>query len=227
MSKIKASKLKFEVNGQSGSGYLAAPQEGGPGVIVLHAWWGLNTFFQELGKRFAAQGFTAFAPDLNQGEIAKTIEAAQEIMNRRNFELTRALVASSVDTLLKQPGVQKGKLGVVGFSMGAAWALNLASLAPDDIAAVVLFYGVERADFTQIRAACQGHYAEDDEWDPVDWARQMEGDMRAAGVQTSFFFYPGAGHWFFEEDRPDAYHAAAAQQAWERTIAFLTQQIGR
>lgn len=226
MSQVKSTKVDFEVAGKTVSGYLAAPQDGGPGVIVLHAWWGLNTFFKELCERLAEQGFTAFAPDLNRGKTAETIEAAQEIMNGRDVELTRAVVASSVDTLLQQPGVQNGKLGVIGFSMGASWALALASMAPDEIAALVLFYGVEGVDFTQVRAACQGHYAEDDQWDPVEWARQMEADMRAAGVNTSFYFYPGTGHWFFEEDRLEAYNAAAAQLAWERTIAFLSEQIG-
>jgi carboxymethylenebutenolidase len=77
-----------------------------------------------------------------------------------------------------------------------------------------------------MRAAIQGHYAEDDKWDPVDFARQMEADMHAAGLKANFYIYPGVGHWFFEEDRLDAYNAAAAQLAWERTIAFLNQQIG-
>jgi carboxymethylenebutenolidase len=226
MSQVKASKVEFEVDGKSVSGYLAAPEGGGPGVLVLHAWWGLNTFFKAFCARLAAQGFTAFAPDLNRGEVAETIEEAQTIMSGRDFEFTRAIVTQAVDTICQQPGVQKGKLRVVGFSMGASWALTLASQAPDEIAALVLFYGVEGVEYTQIRAVCQGHYAEDDQWDPIEVARQMEADMRAAGVKTNFHFYPGVGHWFFEEDRLDAYNAAAAQLAWERTIAFLNQQIG-
>ena len=226
MSQVKSTKVDFEVAGKTVSGYLAAPQDGGPGVIVLHAWWGLNTFFKELCKRLAEQGFTAFAPDLNRGKIAETIEAAQEIMNGRDVELTRAIVASSVGTLLQQPGVQNGKLGVIGFSMGASWALVLASHAPDEIAALVLFYGAEGVDFSRVRAACQGHFAEDDEWTPVDEARRMEEYMRAAGLEPNFYIYPGTGHWFFEEDRLEDYNAAAAQLAWKRMIAFLDEQIG-
>lgn len=226
MPQVKTSKVEFEVAGKSVSGYLAAPEGGGPGVLVLHAWWGLNTFFKELCKRLAAQGFTAFAPDLNRGQVADTVEEAQAIMSARDSEFTGAIVAGSLETLLKQPGVQKGKLGVIGFSMGASWALVLGSQAPDEIAALVLFYGVEGVDFTKIRAACQGHYAEDDQWDPVDFARQMEVDMRAAGLQTDFYVYPGVGHWFFEEDRLEAYDAAAAQLAWQRTTTFLNDHIG-
>jgi carboxymethylenebutenolidase len=227
MSQIKAGKIEFEVAGRTVSGYLATPLAGGPGVIVLHAWWGLNTFFKELCQRLAAQGFSALAPDLNAGKVAETIAAAQEIMSERDFELTLGIVSQSTKILQNLPGVQAGKLGVVGFSMGASWALVLANNAPDEIAALVLFYGVEEVDFSRIRAACQGHYAEDDEWTPVDEARNMEDDMRAAGLKPEFYIYPGTGHWFFEDDRMEAYNAAAAQLAWQRMIAFLSEQIGK
>jgi len=226
MSQIKAGKVEFEVAGRPVSGYLAAPGEGGPGVIVLHAWWGLNTFIKEFCKRLAAQGFTAFAPDLNGGKVAETIDAAQEIMNERDFEFTGAVATQSIDILHHMSGVQSGKIGVVGFSMGASWALVLASQAPDEIAALVLFYGAEGVDFSRVRAACQGHYAEDDDWTPIDEARKMEEYMHAAGLTPNFYIYPGTGHWFFEEDRMEAYNAAAARLAWERMIAFLREQIG-
>jgi carboxymethylenebutenolidase len=226
MSQIKAGKVEFKAAGRSVSGYLAAPVDGGPGIIVLHAWWGLNTFFKELCKRLAVQGFTAFAPDLNGGKVAETIESAQEIMSARDFEFTGAVVAQSVDILRQMPGVQKGKVGVVGFSMGASWGLVLASQAPVEIAALVLFYGAEGVDFSRVRAACQGHFAEHDEWAPLDDARRMEDDMRAAGLAPRFHTYPGTGHWFFEADRLENYNPAAAQLAWERMIAFLVEQIG-
>jgi len=226
MTLIKSGKVEFQVNGKPSSGYLAAPQDGGPGVIVLHAWWGLNPFFKEVCNRLAAQGYTAIAPDLNQGKVAESIESAQKIMSERDFEFTRAVVNQAMGILHQMPGVQKGKLGVVGFSMGAAWALVLASHAPDEIAAVVLFYGGDLVDFSRMRAVCQGHFAENDEWTPVDESRQIESELRLAGLQTDFYIYPGTGHWFFEEDRPEDYNAAAAQLAWSRMIAFLSQQIG-
>jgi carboxymethylenebutenolidase len=81
-------------------------------------------------------------------------------------------------------------------------------------------------DFSRVRAACQGHYAEDDDWTPIDEARKLEEYMHAAGLTPKFYIYSGTGHWFFEEDRMEAYNAAAARLAWERMIAFLTEQIG-
>ena len=49
----------------------------------------------------------------------------------------------------------------------------------------------------------------------------LEEALREAGRPATFYRYQGTGHWFFEPDRPDAYDAAAAGLAWERTLSFL------
>jgi dienelactone hydrolase len=49
----------------AGSGYVTVPDSGeGPGVLVLHAWWGLTPFFRRVCDRLAEAGFVALAPDL-------------------------------------------------------------------------------------------------------------------------------------------------------------------
>lgn len=59
-------------------GYLALPQAGsGNGVLVLHAWWGLNDTIKAFCERLAAAGFVAFAPDLYHGSVALTISEAE------------------------------------------------------------------------------------------------------------------------------------------------------
>jgi carboxymethylenebutenolidase len=57
--------------------------------------------------------------------------------------------------------------------------------------------------------------------------RTLEEEIRAAGRPVTFYHYPGTGHWFFEQDRPAAYHADAAGLAWERTLAFLQQTLAQ
>ena len=70
--------IMFAAGDRTGTGYLALPdQEHGPGVLVLHAWWGLNPFFKELCDRLARAGFVAFAPDLYQGRTAATIDETE------------------------------------------------------------------------------------------------------------------------------------------------------
>ena len=79
-------------------GYLALPEtKSGPGLVVLHAWWGLNQFFMDLCDRLAAEGFVAFAPDLNEGRIAQTVPEAEQIMSELSFERKQAIAAALVD----------------------------------------------------------------------------------------------------------------------------------
>jgi carboxymethylenebutenolidase len=217
--------ITFPAGGRTGTGYLALPEsEQGPGVMVLHAWWGLNSFFEELCDRLARAGFVAFAPDLYQGRTAATIEEAEALLGQRDLEAMEALAAGALAHIRAHPAVRGDGVAALGFSMGAAWATALASGAPDDIAAAVLFYGAEAADFAASRAAYLGHFADDDEWEPIEGVHQMEADLRAAGRDVTFHIYPGARHWFFETNRPE-YHAQAAELAWQRTIEFLRKHL--
>src|SRR5512138_1288351 len=92
--------VTFVVNGQSTAGYLALPEQvNAPGVLVLHAWWGLNPVFKKLCDRLAAEGFVAFAPDLNSGKVATTVDEAKQLMSELPFEGKQAVVAAAPDYL--------------------------------------------------------------------------------------------------------------------------------
>jgi len=192
--------------------------------MVLHAWWGLTPFFQQLCDRLARAGFVAFAPDLYQGRTTDTIDGAEALLEQRDTEAMQAIATGALEYLRAHPAVRGASVAVLGFSMGAAWAIEMASAAPADISAVVVFYGAAGADFAQARAAYLGHFGASDEWEPLDGVREMEAGLRAAGRPVTFHIYPGAQHWFFETNRPE-YNADAAELAWQRTIEFLRQQL--
>ena len=218
---IQKSEIELDVNGKPVNAYLAAPTAGGPGVLVLHAWWGLKPFFKQLCDRLAEQGFVALAPDLREGQIAETIEAAKELMQKSDGEFVGDIVMAAKDHLLT---LTKNKIGVMGFSMGAAWSLVVAAHDPDNIAATVLFYGAEGVDFGKVKSKILGHFSESDEWEPIDGVRALEADMKAAQVDATLHFYPNVDHWFVESDRPE-YDASAASLAWERTFDFLKKNL--
>ena len=219
---MSGQELSFDVNGKPANGYLSLPaQLNAPGVIVLHAWWGLNEFFKSLCDRLASEGFVTFAPDLNDGKVARTIDEAKQLMPENEDEQRHPIVAAAPDFFLNRPEVRREPLSVIGFSMGAAWSLVLASERPDDIGKVVLFYGnYEGMDFSRIRTDILGHFADADEWEPLEGVRATEAALQTAGIQTKFHIYPNMSHWFFEEDRPE-YDPQAAEVAWKRTLEFL------
>lgn len=218
---IQKSEIKLDIGGKPVNAYLASPVNGGPGVLVLHAWWGLKPYFKYVCDRLAEQGFVALAPDLRDGQIAKTIDEAKELMEKSNGQLIGQTVFTAKDHLRE---MTKGKIGTVGFSMGAAWSLIVASAVPDQVGAVVLFYGNEDVDVTKITAKVMGHFSDNDEWEPNEWVDKKFGEMEAAGMDATRHTYPGVAHWFMESDRPE-YDSAAAQLAWERTIEFLKNNL--
>jgi carboxymethylenebutenolidase len=203
-------------------GYLATPAAGsGPPVLVLHAWWGLNDTIKGLCDRLADEGYLAFAPDLYHGEVADTIEGAEKLSSTLDSERAQADIKAAIEFMHERSADSDGKLALVGFSLGAYFAWGFSNSHPDDIDKVIVFYGAGEIDFGDSQAAYLGHFAENDPYEDADYIAEMEAALKAAGRPVTFHTYAGTGHWFFEPDREDAYDAAAAQLAWERTLEFL------
>jgi carboxymethylenebutenolidase len=207
-------------------GHLAVPSGGtGPGVLVLHPWWGLNDTVKGVCDQLAGEGFVACAPDLYHGQIAVTIKEAELLSSKLDPEQAKADIAEAVKLLWERGDPESQGLGVIGFSLGAYFALGLSVDDPDRIRAVVLFYGTGPGDYRRAKAAYLGHFAQIDDYEPASEVNGLETALHAAGHPVTFYRYQGVGHWFFEPDRPDAYNPSAAQFAWERTIAFLRNTL--
>ena len=118
-----------------------------------------------------------------------------------------------------------GKVAVLGFCMGGA--LTIAALVHvPEFAAGVCFYGIppkEFADPAKIRMPFQGHFANQDDWCTPAAVDALESAMKRAGVAPEIYRY-GAAHAFFNE-RSAAYDLTSANQAWERTAAFLEKRL--
>lgn len=205
-------------------GYLAIPPTGqGEAVLVLHAWWGLNDTVKAFCTRLAQSGFVAFAPDLYHGKVADTIPDAEALGRAldANHMQAKADIAEATTFLSERAGQAGRGLTVIGFSLGAYYALDLAAADPELIHSVVLFYGTGGGDYSKSRATYLGHFAENDEFEPQSGVDELEESLRRAGRPVTFYRYSGTGHWFFEPDRVQAYNPAAASLAWDRTLAFL------
>lgn len=219
-----AQELTYYDEKQTARGYLVLPEHGeGPGVLVLHAWWGLNDTIKAFCTRLADAGFVAFAPDLYHGKIADTIADAETLRDELDATSvqTNVEIAAATRFLSERAAQDEHSLAVIGFSLGANYALDLAAADPEHIRSVVLFYGTGGGDFSTSRADYLGHFAEDDPFEPLSGVDELEQSLRDTGRPVTFYRYSGAGHWFFEPDRREAYNQAAASLAWDRTLTFL------
>ena len=223
---------EFQVDDRTISAYLAVPEQGsGPGVLVLHAWWGLTEPFRQVCDRLAEAGFVALAPDLYHGKTTAAVEEAQALGASldRNVERWHGDITRAVQVLRQHTATHlanaRSKLALVGFSLGGAYALDMSVTLAEEIAAVVTFYAAYTGpDYSRASAAYLCHFAEDDLFKSVESVAEMEQALQAAGRPATFYTYPGTKHWFFEENRPE-YDAQAARLAWERTIAFLHERL--
>jgi carboxymethylenebutenolidase len=206
--------------------FLTIPRDGsGRGVLVLHSWWGLNAFFRDLCKRLASHGFVALAPDLYRGEgVATTIADAKRLRKRataRRREPVYKLLIREIEYLCTHEAVTTPKIAVLGCSMGGHWAFWLSQRPELPISGTVTFYAARSGDFTQTESAFLCHFAENDEWVSEAAKKKLIKSLEEAGVPATFHTYPGAGHWFFERGRADAFEPEAAKTAWARTLQFL------
>jgi carboxymethylenebutenolidase len=221
--------IEFPSNGTTGQGYLATPGSGtGPGVVVIQEWWGLVDHIKDLCDRFAAEGFVALAPDLYHGEKTTEPDEAGKLMMTLNIEKAAKDMGGAVDEVARR---SSGDVGVIGFCMGGGLALMLGAQKGDAVKAVAPFYGLipwqgAQPDYTQMRAAVQGHYAEKDDFFNPEAVHQLEGTLRDAGVEVEMFIYPDTDHAFFNDTRPEVYAPEAAGQAWSRVLEFFRSRLG-
>jgi carboxymethylenebutenolidase len=219
--------IEYRAKHSTESAYVAVPADGkGPGVLVLHAWWGLNDFFKSLCDRLAGAGFVALAPDVYGGKIASTVEEAENLKSGLDRKRVNDHFLAALDVLKAHPAVTGERLGVAGFSLGARFALWVADQRPGDVAAVVVFYG--SGGRVKSPLSVLGHFAERDGWgaDPPE-VQELKKMLLEAGGEALFHTYPGTQHWFFESDVPAAYREEAATLAWACTVEFLRSRLGQ
>jgi carboxymethylenebutenolidase len=209
--------------------YLSIPASGsGRGVLVLHAWWGLNSFVRRLCDRLADAGYTALAPDLYGGEVAETADDAKALrgkaMSGRREPAYRFLMRK-LGELSDSEAVVGGDVALLGLSMGGHWAFWLAQRPELPIAATVTFYACRNGDYSRTRSSFSCHFAESDPWVSASAKRRLLRSFEREQVDAETFEYPGTHHWFFESDRKDAFDRGAARLAWSRTLRFLERRL--
>ena len=211
-------------SGGKGSGYLARTKAAAPGVIVIQEWWGLNDQIKKTGDRFAAAGFNALVPDLYKGRVAQDPDEANHLMTGLDWVGATEQDIRGAVQYLKQAG--STKVAVLGYCMGGALTIIAAVKVPE-VDAGVCYYGIppaEAADPKQIRVPFQAHFASQDDWCTPAAVNGLEATLKGAGIKADIYRYD-AQHGFFNEQRPDVYHAASAKTAWERTHTFLKAHL--
>lgn len=209
--------------------YLARPAGNAgrlPGVLVIHENRGLNAHIEDVTRRLAVEGFVALAPDCLSplGGTPADEDAARERIGNLDRAGTLATLRAGLAFLQRHPSAS-GKAGAVGFCWGGGQVGELAVEAPE-LGAAVVYYGRQPKDgIAQIRAPLLLHYAGLDTRINEGIA-PFEQALRAEHKRYTVHIYDKVNHAFNNDTSEARYAAAAAKLAWERTVAFLEENLG-
>jgi carboxymethylenebutenolidase len=211
------------------NGYLARPKAKGkrPVILVIHENRGLNPHLEDVARRFAVEGFLAYAVDLLSlvGGTPASEDAARDLHPK--MDQGDAVVAlTSAVTFLKGHPESTGKVGAVGFCFGGLMVNRLA-VASAELDAGVAYYGrqVPADQVPKINATLLLHYAEKDDGVNAGIAA-YEAALKANNKKYTVHTYPGTQHAFNNDLGAARYNKAAADLAWQRTVAFFKEQLG-
>jgi carboxymethylenebutenolidase len=192
---------------------ILRPAGGGPGVLVVHPWWGLNQSVRDYGAALAREGFTVGLPDVFEGHVVTEIDAAQKQIETY-WPMAGERVGAAVRQLADDVG---GPVAGVGFSFGGFHLMRLLDQGLP-LRAVTAYYATHPLPAGHVPVLA--HLAEQDAFESGEDMTALAQALAAASAPNACYTYPGTKHWFAEPDRPE-YDADAARLAFSRTIAFL------
>lgn len=227
--RLATERLSFDSSKGKISGYFARPKEKGqrPVVLVIHENRGLNPHLEDVARRFATEGFAAYAIDLLSlvGGTPASEDEARALHGKLDQGDAVAVLADAVAFLKKHPE-STGKIGAVGFCFGGTMVNRLAATSKE-LDAAVAYYGrqVPADQVPNIRAALLLHYAENDAGVNAG-IDAYEKALKANNKTFTMHTYPGTQHAFNNDTGAARYNKEASDLAWKRTIEFFKEHLG-
>ena len=209
-------------------GYLVKPAAAVgklPAVVVVHENRGLNPYIEDVARRLAKAGFLALAPDglssvggyPGNDEDGKALQSSVDPTKLMNDFF------AAIEWMMAHEG-STGRVGITGFCSGGGVS-NAAAVAYPELGGAVPFYGMQPKadDVAKINCPLLLHYAELDTRVNEGWPA-YEVALKQAGTKYEAFIYPGVNHGFHNDSTP-RYDKAAAELAWDRTLAFFRANL--
>ena len=237
---LVSGEVTIDVNGFKLPAFRSAPagKTGLPVVLVVSEIFGVHEYIADVTRRLARAGYLAIAPELftRQGDPSAYGEIAK-IQSEIIAKVTDAQVMTDLDACVAwaaQNGGQTDKLAITGFCWGGRITWLYAAHQPR-LKAAVAWYGrlvgavtpnnpshpVDLA--SQIKAPVLGLYGGADTGIPLDSVDKMKSALSqgpSAAKASEFVVYPEAPHAFHADYRP-SYRQAAADDGWQRLLAWL------
>jgi dienelactone hydrolase len=239
--KIEGRSVEYTVGGITMKGYLAYDEKvqgKRPGVLVVHEWWGQDTYVRKRALMLAQLGYTALALDMyGEGRTAQHPDDAGKFASEvmKNFPVAKERFLAALEFLKKQPSVDPDRIAAIGYCFGGGVVLNMARQGVD-LKGVASFHGslavVKPDQPTLTKAAVRVYNGADDKFSTPEQIEALKKEMDDQKVNFKFVNYPGAVHSFTNPEAteigrkfkmPVAYNAKADKESWADMQQFLKE----
>lgn len=205
----------------------SGPAKRRPAVLVVHENRGLNAYVEDVARRLAVAGFASLAIDFLSGSGGTPADEnkAREMIGALDLPVSVKDGVAAVNWL-REDKRTNGKAGVVGFCWGGAMVNRIAVEAGDALSAGVAFYGPTPppTEAVDVKAPLLLHYAGADDRVNAQAGAWVDA-LKAAHISVTRYDYPGTEHAFHNDTSAARYNKAAAELAWDRTIAFFKEHL--
>lgn len=241
-AKVVGKSVTYREGKETFEGYLAyddASTAKRPGVLVVHAWMGLDEYAKKRADMLAELGYVAFAADIyGKDHRPKNTDEAGQLAGKfkGDRKLLRERATLGLEELKKQPLVDGQKIAAIGYCFGGTTALELARTGAP-LAGVVSFHGgldsPAPADGKNIKAKLLVLHGAADPYEKREDMDAFIKELTDANVDWQLKMYGGAVHCFTHFlDKGDkakgcAYDERADHRSWNDMKGFFTEIFAR
>ena len=145
-AKLVTRSIAYSQDGTALQGYLAYDDALAgkiPGILVVHEWWGLNSYARGRAEKLAQLGYVAFAVDMyGKGKSTTHPDQAAAWMKAINSNMgtwqKRAM--AGLEILKKQPQVDTNRIAAIGYCFGGA-TVQVLAYSGANLKGIVSFHG--------------------------------------------------------------------------------------
>lgn len=225
---VQTAQISFQSGGETLAGYLATPAGLGPhpALIAIHEAYGLNDNMRDIARRFAEEGYVTLAVDLfaNRNQVICMFRFFGGMLFKSTDHGGIHDLKAALDWLSARPEVDSARVGAVGYCLGGGFAVAWACTDPR-LKAIAPHYGMNPRPLEAVRRSCPvvGSYPTGDFTTAA--GRKLDSALDQYQIAHDIKIYEGAKHSFMNDQSPN-HDAAAAGDAWQRTVAFFREHIG-
>ncbi|OOZ18865.1 dienelactone hydrolase [Solemya velum gill symbiont] len=240
-AEVQTKTVEYEHDGEKLTGHLYwddAKKGNGPGVMVIHAWWGLNDYAKTRARMLAEAGYVAFAADMyGTGKVTDKPAQAKEWMLEVTADVDgwQERAALGLEQLKKSGLVDPQRMAAIGYCFGGGTILQMAYSGTEAKAVVGYHASLPAAPESvkgKIGTKVMMFHGHGDKFVAPEVVSNFQNKLEEADADWEMVIFGGdVRHSFTNPDAAKSgienlkYDADADAASWQRTLELFKQTL--